>query len=162
MRMLCSLQNILIWQVWLNPMVIIKLSNANNKTVKHTPPGAFCWQCFIYWSDACCSKCLNAEHWFLPTLYLVEHQVKVEGAKLQALFSHKTQWPYFHWQIAVLGTENVLIDKLKIIILLTPEVPNEWMHLTIGGHRSGARGSSVLTIHRAGSAQKYFYWYSQQ
>ena len=101
---------------------------------------AFCWQGF-YGSDACCSKCSTAEHWFLQTLYLVEHQVKVEGAKLQALLSHKTQWPYFHRQIAVLGTENVLIDKLKIIILLTPEVPNEWMHLTIGGHRSGAWGS---------------------
>ena len=158
MRMLCSLQNILIWQVWLNPMVIIKLSNANNKTPLRQV--AFCWQCFIYGSDACCSKCSTAEHWFLPTLYLVEHQVKVEGAKLQALLSHKTQWPYFHWQIALLGTENVLIDKLTI--LLTPEVPNEWMHLTIGGHRSGALGSSVLTIHHADSAQKYFYWYSQQ
>ena len=55
----------------------------------------------------------------------MEHQVKVEGAKLQALLSHKTHWPYFHSQIALLGTENVLIDKLKIIILLTPEVPNE-------------------------------------
>ena len=85
---------------------------------------AFCWQGF-YGSDACCSKCSTAEHWFLPTLYLVEHQVKVEGAKLQALLSHKTQWPYFHWQIAVLGIENVLIDKLKIIILLKSA---EWMN----------------------------------